>query len=154
MTKIFFSIIIMAILSCAGSTSLNSQKIDLTTNCDTISYKQFEKNVSIAIDQMNTGESLKIQDMINLVRIFTTLQFAEYDSMETKRNYFYSLFDAKYRPKIIESFECVLSGGVMYSEKYKLFIGPSRYMTCFNYYTVQFPNSSKYVPKFEYKSKQ
>jgi hypothetical protein len=155
MTKIFLSIIIvMAILSCAGSTSVNSQKFDLTTNCDTISYKQFEEKVSIGIDEMNTGDSLKIEDMIDLARIFTTLQFAEYDSMGAKRNYFYSLFDAKCRSKIIESFECITSSGVLYSKKYKLYIGPSRYMTCSNYYTVQFPKSSKYVPKFEYKSKQ
>jgi hypothetical protein len=155
MKKIIIPIIIaLIIIRCVASSNANSGKFNLVTNCDTISYIEFEKKVSMAIDDINGGKSCKIKDMIDLVRIYTTLQFSEYVSMGKKRNDFFSLFDTRLRPEIIDSFDCIPSSGViMYSKKYKLYIGPSRYMSCNNYYTVKFPDSEQYIPRFPFKER-
>jgi len=145
--KSFFVLRMIILLLTVNFTNRVMSQTSIYAKCDSISYDEFTKKVSTKLNEMNCGKKYTMNELEDLVKIYTTLYFSEYKLMDGKQNDFREVFDNKYRPIIIDTFECVPSNGsIMYSKRYNLFIGPARNMKCTNYYTVFFADLNEYVP--------
>jgi len=106
--------------------------------CDTITEKQFNRIVKGKYKLIKKDYDASINEMIILVRIYNTLQFARSYKYSSKfRNLYKDRFKEVYIDKAVGLLECQPSQGNWYSKKYDLFITSGYHMKCDNYYFLK-----------------
>ena len=134
MKKLIFLIVIFFSLRVY---SQESQNLDKPDHCDSLSQKKFLKKMHLNYKWMKKSHDFTIQEMINLIRVYNTLQFeVNFEPNNKDKNDFRKLFLEKYNDRAAAQLECVSSQGNWYSPKYKLFITTGYHMRCDNYYVI------------------
>ena len=119
------------------NSSIPPEKI--TSNCDSISTKNFNILKNEIYNKMLLGKELTVAETIKMVKIYNTLHLINTTQTQIKGNAndFVSLFDKSYTGFASKKLEATLGKGMtIYSKKYDIVIGVGAPYRCRNYYLI------------------
>jgi hypothetical protein len=109
---------------------------DTLKKCDSLSTRKILKLAHEGIANMNSINTLSIEQVLVLIKIYNTLHFDTVASKEIAfAKEFRQVFFKTFLPKVAQRLEIISSNGMtLYSSKYDIYIGESLMNRCNDFY--------------------